>query len=147
MVPTMNPMNSVGGVTTTPSSYTVSGTEQCRGAQYVSNDLSVDPIDMRVDQEWERVRLDVPSCSSMFFFGGVVIVGCFPSQHCHRLKNFSSLKAILSALQSNSIHRLRKTWPVVSRSGWAAEPFNRLFPHPRSCAARMMLSTFRTVTS
>lgn len=42
MVPTMNPMNSVGGVTTTPSSYTVSGTEQCRGAQYVSDDLSVD---------------------------------------------------------------------------------------------------------
>lgn len=37
------------------------------------------------------------------------------AQHCHRLKNFSSLRAILSALQSNSIHRLRKTWPAVSR--------------------------------
>ncbi|KAK7175297.1 hypothetical protein R3I93_002257 [Phoxinus phoxinus] len=37
------------------------------------------------------------------------------AQGCRELKNFSSLKAILSALQSNPIYRLRKTWSAVSR--------------------------------
>ncbi|XP_062388045.1 ral guanine nucleotide dissociation stimulator-like 1 [Sardina pilchardus] len=42
------------------------------------------------------------------------------AQECRQLRNFSSLKAILSALQSNPIYRLRKTWSAVSRESTAS---------------------------
>lgn len=44
-------------------------------------------------------------------------------QECRARKNFSSLYAIVSALQSNPIHRLRRTWQDTDRS--AAERIPR----------------------
>ncbi|XP_017272281.1 ral guanine nucleotide dissociation stimulator-like 1 [Kryptolebias marmoratus] len=41
------------------------------------------------------------------------------AQECHRLRNFSSQKAILSALHSNAVYRLRKTWAAVCRDSTA----------------------------
>ena len=38
-------------------------------------------------------------------------------QECQALRNFSSLYAIVSALQSMPIYRLNKTWGKVSRWG------------------------------
>jgi len=37
------------------------------------------------------------------------------AKDCRSLKNFSSLKAIIAGLQSTPIHRLTKTWPLLSK--------------------------------
>ncbi|XP_056668616.1 ral guanine nucleotide dissociation stimulator isoform X9 [Monodelphis domestica] len=40
------------------------------------------------------------------------------ARECRILKNFSSLRAILSALQCNAVHRLRRTWDEVARESF-----------------------------
>ncbi|KAJ7992694.1 hypothetical protein DPEC_G00281340 [Dallia pectoralis] len=51
------------------------------------------------------------------------------AQECRHLKNFSSLRAILSALQSNAIYRLRKTWAAVCRDSVAIfDNLSKTFP-------------------
>ncbi|KAL4647947.1 ral guanine nucleotide dissociation stimulator-like 1 isoform X1 [Arapaima gigas] len=51
------------------------------------------------------------------------------AQECRERKNFSSLWAILSALQSNAIYRLKKTWAAVSREFISSfEKLCRTFP-------------------
>ncbi|XP_054859837.1 ral guanine nucleotide dissociation stimulator-like 3 [Eublepharis macularius] len=46
------------------------------------------------------------------------------AQRCRDLRNFSSLYAILSALKSNSIYRLKRTWAAVNRN--ARSSFQKL---------------------
>ncbi|XP_025771558.1 ral guanine nucleotide dissociation stimulator-like 3 [Puma concolor] len=46
---------------------------------------------------------------------GVTSAPAPPVQRCRELRNFSSLRAILSALQSNPIYRLKRSWGAVSR--------------------------------
>lgn len=58
------------------------------------------------------------------------------AQECRELKNFSSLRAILSALQSNAVYRLKKTWAAVSRESMASfEHLCETFPD-ENCVLR-----------
>ncbi|XP_043353130.1 ral guanine nucleotide dissociation stimulator-like 2 isoform X2 [Dermochelys coriacea] len=41
------------------------------------------------------------------------------AEECRALRNFSSLCAIISALQSSPVHRLKRTWDETARWGWA----------------------------
>ncbi|EHB12957.1 Ral guanine nucleotide dissociation stimulator-like 3 [Heterocephalus glaber] len=43
------------------------------------------------------------------------VTGCVLGSCCRELRNFSSLRAILSALQSNPIYRLKRSWGAVNR--------------------------------
>ncbi|KAJ8404160.1 hypothetical protein AAFF_G00339330 [Aldrovandia affinis] len=58
------------------------------------------------------------------------------AQECRQLRNLSSLRAILSALQSNAIYRLRKTWVAVCRDSMATfEQLCETFPD-ENCVLR-----------
>ena len=45
--------------------------------------------------------------------GSVISLWIDIAQNCQAVKNFSSLKAIVSGLQSTTVHRLKKSWNMV----------------------------------
>ncbi|KAJ7332311.1 hypothetical protein JRQ81_014491 [Phrynocephalus forsythii] len=63
------------------------------------------------------------------------------AQECRILKNFSSLKAIVSALQSNPIYRLKKCWASVSKDTMTVyEELSAVFTdHDNYLASRELL--------
>ncbi|XP_058426639.1 ral guanine nucleotide dissociation stimulator-like isoform X2 [Diceros bicornis minor] len=67
------------------------------------------------------------------------------AQECEILKNFSSLRAIISALQKTSISHLKNTWADVSRRGPPRLPPRR--SSPRECRRSSSSSSSRNTES
>lgn len=79
------------------------------------------------------------------------IISCWIviAHHCRLLKNFSSLKAILSSLDSSSVHRLQRSWSGVPKSVSPQYLTTPTTPHlPLSCSEQMsMFKELRQLTS
>ncbi|XP_075384386.1 ral guanine nucleotide dissociation stimulator-like 1 isoform X3 [Tenrec ecaudatus] len=65
----------------------------------------------------EEEELDGGGAAEFTFFPEDLVAEqlTYMDAECRILKNFSSLRAIVSALQSNSIYRLKKTWTAVPK--------------------------------
>ncbi|XP_058423296.1 ral guanine nucleotide dissociation stimulator-like isoform X8 [Diceros bicornis minor] len=58
------------------------------------------------------------------------------AQECEILKNFSSLRAVISALQKTSISHLKNTWADVSRE--SSEQLKEFCSHDKSLRRELM---------
>ena len=53
--------------------------------------------------------------------------------HCRDLNNFNAVMEIISALNASAVHRLKKSWGIVSRKVGSHRSLTHLFPmHPFS---------------
>ncbi|XP_028666538.1 ral guanine nucleotide dissociation stimulator-like 1 isoform X1 [Erpetoichthys calabaricus] len=63
------------------------------------------------------------------------------AQECRIRKNFSSLRAVISALQSNAVYRLKRTWACVARNSMQVfEELSSIFSdHNNHLTSRLLL--------
>ncbi|KAM8793818.1 ral guanine nucleotide dissociation stimulator-like 2 [Eudromia elegans] len=62
------------------------------------------------------------------------------AEECHALRNFSSLRAIVSALQSSPVHRLKRTWDETARDAQRSyEELSAVCSQQDNCSASHQL--------